>query len=454
MGHGGVRRGTSVGTENVGGGTRGTAGGVARTQDENDGHGPYLVIDLKSFYASVECVERGLDPFSANLVVADPTRSPNTICLAVSPALKAQGVKNRCRLRDIPPGITYVAAMPQMHRYLEVSSQIYGIYLRFFSARDAWPYSVDEAFFDMGPYLALYGANVRATALRIMGEVYRQTGITATAGIGTNMFLAKVALDLMAKHADDGIGMLDEQGFRRDVWFHHPIRDIWGIGPGIARRLARHGVTDLAGICASDPAWLYKEFGKGAEWLIDHAWGLEPCTIAQARGYVPKARSISNGQVLMRDYGTAETRVVLREMVWQSCLDLAVHGLVCQTVGVWVGYARPEEAPGGSAQRKLSQPTSHEARIARAALELFDSLALPGRAIRRIGFYLGGVMPAEETAPTLFDSPGQDGREERLARAVEAARERFGPNAVLTATSLRPEANGLERNLQIGGHHA
>ena len=278
----------------------------------------YMAIDLKSFYASVECADRGLDPFTTDLVVADPTRSPNTICLAITPSLKAKGVRNRCRIREIPQGIPYITAMPRMHRYMEVSAQVYAIYLRYVSSQDAWPYSVDEAFLDVTSYQALYGLDVRALARRIITAVREETGVSATAGIGPNMFLCKVALDLMAKHAADGIGQLDEKTFRRNVWFHHPITDIWGIGPGIARRLARADVHDLAGICATDPTWLRGEFGRNAEWLIDHAWGLEPCTIADARNYVPKAHSLSNGQVLMRDYGFDEARIVLREMAWQS----------------------------------------------------------------------------------------------------------------------------------------
>lgn len=225
----------------------------------------YLAIDLKSFYASVECADRGLDPFATDLVVADPTRSPNTICLAITPALKAKGVRNRCRVREIPQGIPYITAMPRMHRYMEVSAQVYAIYLRYVSSQDAWPYSVNEAFLDVTPYQALYGPNARALAKRIIATVREETGVSATAGIGPNMFLCKVALDLMAKHAADGIGQLDEKTFRHDVWFHHPITDIWGIGPGIARRLARADVYDLAGICATDPTWLRGEFGRNAE---------------------------------------------------------------------------------------------------------------------------------------------------------------------------------------------
>lgn len=415
----------------------------------------YMAIDLKSFYASVECADRGLDPFETDLVVADPGRSVNTICLAITPALKAKGVRNRCRVREIPQGIEYLTAMPRMHRYLEVSSQIYGIYLHYVAAEDAWPYSVDEAFLDVTPYLELYQVDARTLALRIMAEVRRTTGITATAGIGPNMFLCKLALDLMAKHADNGIGVLDKRRFRREVWFHHPITDIWGIGPGTARRLARIGVYDLAGICATSPEWLQGEFGKDSAWLVDHAWGLEPCTIADARSYVPRARSLSNGQVLMRDYGFDEARVVVKEMAWQSCLDLRQKGLACQTVGLYVGYSGHGALVGhGGGQHRLGHATALEEEITGTLLALYDATVERGANIRRVCLCFSGLLPAHAVAPTLFDDPARDAREGRLAHAVTRARGRFGPNAVLTGTSLLPAANARERNLQIGGHRA
>lgn len=414
----------------------------------------YLVVDLKSFYASVECADRGMDPMLTPLVVADPTRSPNTICLAVSPALKAQGVRNRCRLRDIPRGTEYLTAMPRMRRYMEVSCEVYRTYLRYVAPADAWPYSVDEAFLDVTGYLRLHGTDARGLARRVMADVRSRTGVPATAGIGPNMFLAKVALDLCAKRADDGIGVLDADAFRREVWFHRPITDVWGIGPGTARRLARVGVRDLAGVCALDPAWVRAEFGRDGEWLVDHAWGLEPCTIADARSYVPRARSISSGQVLMRDYGAAEARVVLREMAWGACQDMAARGLACGTVGVWAGYSGRDGRPGFGGQRTLPRPEPGEREVSAAAMALWDSMAEGDAAIRRVGLWLGGLVPAGGVQPTLFEDPARRGRDAALARAVAEARGRFGLNAVLTGTSLLPGANAMERNLQVGGHRA
>lgn len=443
-------------------GHRGRAAGPART---------YLAIDLKSFYASVECADRGLDPFTTDLVVADPTRSPNTICLAVTPALKEKGVRNRCRLREIPAGIPYLTAMPRMHRYLEVSTDVYAVYLAHVALSDIWPYSVDEAFLDVTGCLALRGCTARELAAAIIGQVREKTGIAATAGIGPNMFLAKVALDVMAKHAKGGIAELDERSFRRDLWFHRPLTDIWGIGPGIERRLALHGIHDLAGICAADPQVLEREFGVNAAWLVDHAWGLEPATIADCRGYEPKARSLSNGQVLMRDYSAAEARTVVREMAQGSCLDLHGKGLACRTVGLYVGYAGHGPAagparghapapPAGHAggQRDLGHVTARAAEIEDALLAIYDAGVDPAAKVRRVCLWLGGVTPARYEQPTLFDATdgGAAGtaREDALAETIARARRRFGPNALLSATSLRPEANARERNLQIGGHRA
>ncbi len=430
----------------------------------SDAQRTYLCIDLKSFYASVECVDRGLDPFSTDLVVADPERSANTICLAITPSLKAKGVRNRCRIRDIPPGMAYITAMPRMRRYMEVSAKIYREYLRFVSAEDTWPYSVDECFIDATPYRKLYGLSTRDLARRLMDAVRERTGITATVGIGPNLFLAKVALDVTAKHASDGIGELDEESFRREIWFHHPVTDIWGIGHGIARQLAARGIHDLAGVCAERPEVIRALFGKNGEVLIDHAWGLEPATIADCRGYVPRAHSLSSGQVLMRDYRFDEARVVVREMAYSSCMDLAERMLACDTVGLWVGYsssllrdgdgtsAKPALRAGG--QRQLGRVTASERRITTALMELFDETVSRAAPIRRVNIALMGVVPARCAAPTLFDDVEADAREERLAQAAVAVRRRFGANALLRGTSLKPGANARERNQQIGGHRA
>ena len=298
----------------------------------------YICIDLKSFYASVECHARGLDPFTDNLVVADKERGRTTICLAITPAMKALGIPNRCRLFDIPDGVKYVAARPRMKRYMEVSAQIYGIYLRYVSAQDVHVYSIDECFIDATPYLALYRTDARSFAKELMGAVMDETGICATAGVGPNLFLAKVALDVMAKHAPDNIGQLDKRSFMRTLWFHQPITDIWSIGPGIARRLAKYGVHDLAGVASLRPETLHKEFGVMAERLIDHAWGQEPCTIADIRAYEPEKHSLVNGQILPSGYDFEDARMVMGEMVDASVLELVEQGLVCEHISLAVSY--------------------------------------------------------------------------------------------------------------------
>ena len=308
----------------------------------------YVCIDLKSFYASVECVDRGLDPLTENLVVADPERSGTTICLAITPAMKALGIPNRCRLHEIPPGVKYEVAVPRMRTYMKVSADIYGIYLRYVSPDDVHVYSIDECFIDATPYLTLYHMTAREFAVTLMEAVRAETGILATAGIGTNLFLAKVALDVTAKHADDFIGFLDEDEFRRLIWRHRPITDIWNIGPGIARRLAKYRVFDLKGVTEMDPDVLYKEFGVNAEYLIDHAWGLEPCTIAEIKAYRPESASIMNGQILPGAYSYDEARIVLREMVDASVLDLVEKRLVTNHISLMVGYGSAPRGKGGA----------------------------------------------------------------------------------------------------------
>lgn len=298
----------------------------------------YICIDLKTFYASVECAARGLDPFTTNLVVADPDRGRSTICLAITPAMKSLGVRNRCRIFEIPPGIDYITAKPRMRHYMEVSAHIYGIYLEYVSPEDIHPYSIDECFIDATPYLKLYGIGARELAERMRAAVLARTGITATAGIGPNLFLAKVALDITAKHDASGIGILDEERFRREIWTHRPITDIWGIGAGTARRLEAYRVYDLVGVAALDEEILYREFGVRAEYLIDHAHGREPCTMAEIKAFRPQDSSTVNGQVLARNYSFEEARGVLGEMVDTSVLDLVAKHLVCDSISLSVGY--------------------------------------------------------------------------------------------------------------------
>lgn len=438
----------------------------------------YLCIDLKTFYASVECADRGLDPFTTNLVVADPSRGNTTICLAITPAMKALGVRNRCRVFEIPPGIDYITAVPRMRHYMEVSAKIYATYLEFVAPEDIHPYSIDECFIDATPYLDLYDIDARTLADRLRDAVHDRFGICATVGIGPNLFLAKVALDITAKHVPDGIGELDSERFRREIWTHRPITDIWGIGPGIARRLAAMGAQDLMGVAALDEEVLYREFGVNAEYLIDHAFGIEPVTIADIRAYRPAETSYVNGQILPADYTAADAHLVMREMVDAAAMELVDRREVAGRISLYVGYAgdgadtetgargaggvfrgehgtrvRRERAHGG-AVRKLSGYTASRAALLREFRKLWDEVVDPARMIRRINVGLGDLRPEEFATVTLFTDVEGERREGDLARAVIAVKGKFGKNALVRGISLTDKATARERNEQIGGHRA
>ncbi|MCI2241137.1 DNA repair protein [Adlercreutzia faecimuris] len=448
----------------------------------------YVCIDLKSFYASVECVDRGLDPLTENLVVADPERSGTTICLAITPAMKALGIPNRCRLHEIPPGVKYEVAVPRMRTYMKVSADIYGIYLRYVSPDDVHVYSIDECFIDATPYLTLYHMTAREFAVTLMEAVRAETGILATAGIGTNLFLAKVALDVTAKHADDFIGFLDEDEFRRLIWRHRPITDIWNIGPGIARRLAKYRVFDLKGVTEMDPDVLYKEFGVNAEYLIDHAWGLEPCTIAEIKAYRPESASIMNGQILPGAYSYDEARIVLREMVDASVLDLVEKRLVTNHISLMVGYGSAPRGKGGApdvpgepgaagavevfvgehgarpvggrwgaaahATRKIPERTSSLRKLQGYVDALYEEIVDPSKAIRRISLGFGNLVDEDMATYDLLTDWEAEGRERRMQEAVLAVKQKFGKNALLKGTSFQEKATARERNTMVGGHRA
>lgn len=274
-----------------------------------------MCIDLKSFYASVECAERGLDPFTTNLVVADPDREKGTICLAITPAMKALGVKNRCRVYEIPTHIDYITAPPRMQLYIEYSAAIYGIYLKYISKNDIHVYSIDESFLDVTSYMDYYGMTANEIGKMIMDAIFRETSITATCGIGTNMYLAKIALDIVAKHTPDHIGVLSEDDYCKKLWSHKPLTDFWRVGPGTAKKLAGYGVFtmgELAKMSQYNEDLLYKMFGVDAEILIDHAYGREPTKISDIKKYKPKSSSLSSGQVLLRDYRFDEAKLVTK----------------------------------------------------------------------------------------------------------------------------------------------
>ena len=412
----------------------------------------YVCIDLKSFYASCECVERGLDPMRAKLVVADPARGRGAICLAVSPALKEKGVRNRCRLYEIPDGIEYTVALPRMKLYMEYSAKIYSVYLKYISKDDIHVYSIDECFIDITDYMKIYGMDAREMAKMLMDKVLEETGIYATAGIGTNLFLAKVALDITAKHAKNRMGYLDKTAFENRIWHHRPITDIWNVGRGIAARLEKHGVYDLFGVCTMSERTLYKEFGVNAEYLIDHAHGEESCTIQDIHNYQSKSSSISNGQILFEDYSYEDAKIVLREMVDMLCLDLVDNNLFTSSISLYVGYSKDVIKPAGGTKR-LGEYTNSSKKLTKIFLDYYDATVKRGYPIRKINIGFGDLSDDIGLTIDIMGESEEERREHSLQKTVIAIKKKYGKNAILKGTSLEEKATGQIRNKLIGGHN-
>ena len=416
-----------------------------------------ICIDLKSFYASVECVERGLDPFKTNLVVADPTRSKSTICLAITPAMKALGIKNRCRIHEIPENIEYITAMPRMQLYIDYSAKIYGIYLRYVSKEDIHVYSVDECFIDVTKSLSLYHLSAREMALELMKAVMDETGITATAGVGTNLYLAKIAMDIVAKHVDDHIGILDEFSYREKLWDHTPLSDFWRIGSRTEKKLAGYGIHtmgDIAMASLTSEDWLYKMFGIDAELLIDHAWGYETCRMQDIKNYHSEEHSLSNGQVLMRNYSFEEAGVIVREMTDNLVLDLFEKGLVTNSVTLWIAYDHRYEHEASKGTVRLSKPTNRSSEIIEAVEELYQKITDRYTGIRRLDVCANRIAPESYIQYSLFDDPIQTDKERHLQEAVLSVKQRYGKNAIMRGSNLLECSTYRERNNQIGGHRA
>ncbi len=412
----------------------------------------YCCIDLKSFFASAECAERNLDASKVNLVVADPDRKGGSICLAVSPALKDKGVKNRCRIYEIPENINYIIAKPRMKLYMEKSAEIFSIYLKYVSPEDMHIYSVDECFIDFKDYEKLYNKTPIELSKMLIGDVYNQTGIRATVGIGTNLFLAKVALDITAKHSPDFIGVLDEERFKKTIWYHRPITDVWNVGKGIAKRLERMGVYDLHGITETPEKVLYKEFGINAELLIDHAHGIEPCTIKDIHSYRSKSRSISNGQILFRDYEFEEAKVILKEMVDALSLELIEKDMVTNSISLSVGYAdREKKATGGTI--KLSGYTSSIKKLTEKFIEYYCKTADRNAKIRKINIGLNGVIESAYRVYDMFTDVNAEEKESKLNKTVIGIKNKYGKNSLLKGTSFESCATAKSRNRMIGGHN-
>ena len=498
----------------------------------------YIAIDLKSFYASVECVERALDPLVTCLVVSDAGRTDKTICLAVSPGLKKYGIPGRPRLfevvrkvrninadrRYMAPGhrlsgksfytfeldadpsleLDYITAPPRMALYMKYSTDIYKIYLKYIAPEDIHVYSCDEVFMDVAPYLRTYGMTPHELAITMIQDVLSSTGITATAGIGTNMFLCKIAMDIVAKHmpADkDGVRIaeLDEPSFREQLWGHTPLTDFWSIGVGTARRLASLGLFtmgDVAGYSEAGEDSLYKTFGIKAELLIDHAWGWEPCTIEAIKAYKPESNSISVGQVLQGPYTVDKARLIVREMADGLVLDLVKKGLATDQMVLTVGYdienlAKPEirarytgpvttdfygrEVPKQAhGSINLGGYTSSTRRIVAATLELYDRIMNPDLLVRRMYVVCNHVkdekeaVAAAEAMPTQLDmftdytalaaqeeaQRAARERERKQQKVVLEIKEKWGKNAILRGMNFSEGATARERNEQVGGHKA
>lgn len=416
----------------------------------------YLCIDLKSFYASVECAERHLDPMTTNLVVADPERSDKTICLAVSPSMKALGVKNRCRVFEIPKGIDYIMAEPRMQKYIDYAAEIYGIYLSHVSPEDIHVYSVDECFIDVTGYRKPYQKSARELALMFMEEIRQKLGIRATAGIGTNLYLCKIALDITAKHAADFIGELNEESYKRTLWDHKPLTDFWRIGSGIAKRLADRGIYTMRDIAHADEDMLYKLFGVDAELLIDHAWGRESTTIRDIKQFRPKSSGLSSGQVLMRDYKFEEARIVMKEMVEAMCLEMVKKGVMTRSVSFYAGYSNSLDVPLSGGTASLPEESNSDTEWIRAVMEVFDAVMDHDLPVRRLGVSCNNVVKDTGIRQlSFFDTQGSGAereREKKLMETVLSIKERFGSNAVLKGRDLSEGATARERNEQIGGH--
>ena len=412
----------------------------------------YCCIDLKSFYASVECVERGLDPFKVNLVVADPERSTGTVCLAVTPAMKSLGVRNRCRIFEIPKSIEYIVAKPRMKLYMDKSAEIYSVYLRYISPDDIHVYSVDEVFIDLTDYVKLYKKSAKEISKMLIDEVYKETKIRATVGIGTNLFLAKIALDITAKHSEDFMGYLDEELFRKTLWHHRPITDFWNIGHGVSARLEKMGIFDLYGVTKCPERILYKEFGVNAELLIDHAYGREPCTMADIHAYRSKSASISNSQILFSDYSFDDGFIILKEMTENLVLELVERYLVTNSVSLDVGFSdRGQKHVGGT--QKMTEFTSSAKKIVAALIELYGKKVPKNALIRKITVGLNGLVGEEFATYDLLTDRESVRRENVLIHAVADIKNKYGKNSILKGTSFQEKATQRERNKMIGGHN-
>ena len=390
---------------------------------------------------------------TTDLVVADPERGDKTICLAVSPSLKKKGVKNRCRVFEIPSHIHYIKAPPRMQKYIDYAASIYGIYLRYFSFEDVYVYSIDEAFLDVTGYLARYKKTPKEMAVFLMDRITDEVGVRATAGIGTNLYLCKIALDINAKHAPDFIGVLDEESYREKLWDHKPLGDFWRIGRGIEARLARFGIFTMRQIAHAPEDLLYKEFGIDAELLIDHAWGRESVTMRDIQAYKPKNNSICSGQVLFKDYPFDEALVVVKEMGDDIALQLSRKKKKASGITLGVGMAGRSGGGGRHMSYSFPSPTQNDLAFRDIAARLFVSMVGKDEYVRRFMISLSGIVDDNDPVQLdLFLDNEESKKRESIQKAILSIKDTYGKNAILKGMDYEEGATQRERNVQIGGH--
>lgn len=413
----------------------------------------YLCIDMKTFYASVECAERGLNPFETNLVVADLTRGKNALCLAITPQLKAMGIKNRCRISEIPCNVKYIVAPPRMSLYIEYAADIYAIYLKYFSKQDIHVYSIDESFIDVTDYLKLYKMSARAMAQFLINEILEKKGIPSTIGIGTNLYLAKIALDITAKYAKSHIGYLTEDIFKEKLWKHRPITDFWQIAKGTAARLSKYGIYDMEGIARAPQELLYKEFGINAELLIDHAFGRESCLIEDIKNYKSKSKSVSFSQILPRDYTYDEARIVLNEMLYNGTRELMKRKVITNKLDIIIGYSK-EVIPATGGSVKMTVTTQLPSLIQPYLMRLYERTTAKDVPIRRIGLGFSNVVNEACEGYDLFTNIDEVERERKREKVALEVTKKYGKNALLRGMNYLECSTQRERNTFIGGHRA
>ncbi len=410
----------------------------------------YFVIDMKSFFASVECAERGIDPYTSNLVVADPDRTEKTICLAVSINMKKLGVKNRCRLWMVPKDIDFICAKPRMKKYIEYAANIYAIYLKYIDKNDIHVYSIDECFLDVTDYLKLYNIKAKPFAMMLMNEIWEKYHIPATCGIGTNMYLAKIALDITAKHAKDRIGWLNEEKFFKTLSHYEPITDFWMISTGTKNRLLKYGIKDMEGIRRIDEEILYKEFGVNAEIMIDHAYGIEPVTMADIKGYKSKSKSISSHEILTCGYYKKDALIVLKEMIQNGCYNLYLKNLATSSIHIAVNYV---DFTMNHATISYNICTNLYKYLIDDVIKAYERIVLDNKEIKAIG-YSFGVTDIKNEHYDIFTDLADVEKEKKLLKSILTLKDKYGKNSVLKALDIDEKATIIERNKMIGGHNS